>query len=97
MSHTSIGTLTVIAEDIVASPHSLHLESASTAIILEGRVFLIGNTIPVFDIVPQCIPAGGQACSCSDSGIPFTHSHSPARKQQQQSNYKLKYTQSIEN
>lgn len=40
MSHTSIGILTVIAEDSVASPHSLHLEASGTVVILEGTTVM---------------------------------------------------------
>ncbi|XP_068566737.1 sterile alpha motif domain-containing protein 3-like [Cebidichthys violaceus] len=40
MSHTPMGILTVIAEDSVASPHSLHLESTATAVVLEGTVVM---------------------------------------------------------
>ncbi|KAK9522467.1 hypothetical protein VZT92_018929 [Zoarces viviparus] len=40
MSHTSMGILTVIAEDNVASPHSLHLESTATAILLDGTMVM---------------------------------------------------------
>lgn len=38
--HTSMGVRTVITEDFAASPHSLHLESTATAIILEGRLVI---------------------------------------------------------
>ncbi|KAK9517351.1 hypothetical protein VZT92_025296 [Zoarces viviparus] len=40
VSHTSMGIMTVIAEDCVASPHSLHLESTATAIVLEGTMVM---------------------------------------------------------
>ncbi|XP_068564353.1 uncharacterized protein [Cebidichthys violaceus] len=40
MFHTSMGILTVIAKDSVASPHSLHLESTATAVVLEGTVVM---------------------------------------------------------
>ncbi|KAJ8287164.1 hypothetical protein GJAV_G00048360 [Gymnothorax javanicus] len=39
-SHTSIGILTVIPEDGLASPHSLHLDASGTSIILEGTVVM---------------------------------------------------------
>jgi len=37
---TTIGILTVITEDTVPSTHSRHLESAATAIVLEGAVVM---------------------------------------------------------
>ncbi|KAI9546064.1 hypothetical protein NQZ68_030650, partial [Dissostichus eleginoides] len=47
ISNSSIGILTVIPEDSLASPDSLHLALSSIAIILEGKIGMDGiNTLP---------------------------------------------------
>ncbi|KAI9527658.1 hypothetical protein NQZ68_028881 [Dissostichus eleginoides] len=47
ISNSSIGILTVIPEDSLASPDSLHLAPSSIAIILEGKMVMDGiNTLP---------------------------------------------------
>ncbi|KAF3857858.1 hypothetical protein F7725_011059 [Dissostichus mawsoni] len=47
ISNSSIGILTVIPEDSLASPDSLHLAPSAIAIILEGKMVMAGiNTLP---------------------------------------------------
>ncbi|KAK1889207.1 Thiazole synthase [Dissostichus eleginoides] len=47
ISNSSIGILTVIPEDSLASPDPLHLAPSAIAIILEGKMVMDGiNTLP---------------------------------------------------